>query len=399
MQNYLSNKSYLAIGKQTAQGTVIKPNIFVPMIDADFKTDPKPTRVKQIVGVNYASNKVLQGLRDHSGTIKLQLDPDNLGFLLDIMALKGTTTGDGTVGYTTSFDILNDGAFFTFELLKGNAVTRFMDVKIKKLEIALADGYLEGTLTIVAGGAFNTATLASALSSSVTNIPFDILYDLFPANCLVATDVIQIWHAGTPIDVTVSTIASDMRSANCSSTAVTASKGDMISLKPQTPSFPTLMKPFKFGRMLVGFGATVAAAASAAGAYSTATPLDDLKLTIDKAELLIYASGKDDPIVLPGVPDGEMLIKKLFTNAAEAQAYQDIAKQCCVIVVTGDEVSAGHPASLTLTFYDLKVKTHDNKIKKDEYVYDETTFTLEYSNADAKVMDITIVNSTPGASL
>ena len=397
--NYLSDKSYLAIGKQSAQGTPVKPSVFVPLIDADLKTDPKPTRVKQIAGINWASNKVLQGVRSHSGSITVQCDPDTLGYLLDILALKGTTTGDGSVGYTHPFDILTEGNYFTFEVLKGNSVVRMSDVKIKKIEFSFADGYLEAKIDIVAGSAFTGATLASALSSSITAVPCDILYDITPLDNLVAGDVIQIWHAGVATDITITTISADKRSANCSSTACTASKGDLVSLKAQTPSYANLLRPFKFGRVLVGFGVDMATALSNAGAYASATALDDLKISLDKGIIENSMTGKENPVILAGVPDGTMTIKKLFSNASEAQAYQDIAKQCAVIIFTGDEITAGYPASLTMKFYDLKVAKNDNKIKKGEYIYDETEFTIEYSNADAKSMDIVIVNKTAGASL
>ena len=93
-------------------------------------------------------------------------------------------------------------------------------------------------------------------------MPCDILYDITPLDNLVAGDVIQIWHAGVATDITITTISADKRSANCSSTACTASKGDLVSLKAQTPSYANLLRPFKFGRVLVGFGVDMATALS-----------------------------------------------------------------------------------------------------------------------------------------
>ena len=397
MQNvFLSDKSYLAIVKQTAQFAPAKPSVFVPVIDADIKTDPKNTKVKQIVGINWQVSKVLQGLREHAGSITIQCDPDTIGHFMNIMGLKGSTTGDATVGYTHPFDVQSDGKYYTFELLKGNAVARFVDVKISKIEFSFADGYLIAKIDIVAGSTFVAGGFAAATSGAITTIALDTTYDQAPCDALVAGDVMQVWIAGVATDLTVLTISADKKSFTFASTSVTAPIGTLVTLKAQTVTQPTILNPFKFGRVLIGFGVDMASAVTAAGSYATATPLDDLKIGFDKGVNVLPLTGNEDPIVLPGIPSADVQIKRLFADAAESQKFLGLSKACAAIVFTGQEVTAGYPTTLTFKFYDLRTTKLENKIKAGEYLYDESTYEVVYSNADGKAADIILVNKSAG---
>jgi len=103
-------------------------------------------------------------------------------------------------------------------------------------------------------------------------------------------------------------------------------------------------------------------------------------------------------LVITGIGDAELTTKKLFENAADLQQYNDIAKKACVIKFTGDNIATTYYSSLTITLYNIKAKKADNKIKSGEYVYDETDYFVEYDNGDAKAIEISLINSTAGAS-
>ena len=399
MSNFLADKSYLAIGKQTAQFVAVKPSVFVPIIEEGIKTDQKNTRVKQIVGIGYESSKVLAGEREHSGSVTIQCDPDTLGHILNLIGSKLATTGDATVGYTHTFDMLSDSKFYTFEVLRGNAVFRFVNVKIDKIEFSFKDGYLEAKIDIVAGSQFSTATLKTALTGAgMVAVAMKSDYDQHPASSLVAGDVIQLWTAGVATDVIVATVAADGSGITCLSTAVTASVGALITLKPQTASYATLLKPFKAGKAVIGFGTDNTASTTAAGAYATATPVDEIKLEINKGLISRHSTGSEDPIVLSGIPDASLSVKKLFETATEQQAYLDTAKKACTLIITGEDVTAGYPTKVQIVLYNIVPKKLDNKLKKGEYIYDEADYTVEYDNTAAKVMDIVLINKTAGTA-
>lgn len=393
--NYLSDKAYLAIGKQTDAVTPVTPSVFVPLIEEDMKIDPKNERVKQIVGIDWASNKMLQGQREVGGSVTIQADPDSLGYFLDMLYKKGSTSGSGSVGYTHPFTV-DSANYYTIELLRGNAVHRYVGCQITKMEMSFKDGHMQIKSDIVGRGSFTVATLKTALTGAgMTSVELDEEFDPEPANGLVAGDVIMVQEDdGSFTDVTIATVASDKKSITMSSTTVTASAGALIQLKEQTPSYSALQRPFRFGQMLVGFGADQSAADANVASYALATPVDELKLTLDRNISRRHASGKNDALTLVGNGDGELTVKKLFEDGATQQQWLDIAKKACTILITGDNIATTYYASLTIQLHNIKPSANDNKLSKGEYVYDETTFMVEYDDSDAAAVDISLVNKT-----
>lgn len=390
--NYLSDKAYMAIGKQTDANTPVIPSVFVPILEEDLSSDPNNERVKQIVGINWKSNLILQGIRKHSGKVKILAHPEMVGHFLNMTLKKGETTGDAATGYTHPFTV-DESSYYTIEILKGNAVHRFIGCKIDKLSLGVDGGNLVIDADIIANAKLNYGTLKTALTGAgMVSVVFDEKYDPEPCFGLVATDVIQVWNNGVATDVVVASVAADKKSITCSATTVTGSQGALITLKAQTPSYSDLKRPFKLGQCLLGLGADITAALSAAGAYATATPVDELKLDLDNAIVERNASGKNDPVLLPGIPDATLTLKKLFERAEDIQQLYDIAKKACVLIFTGDEIATGVYAKLTIKLYNIKPKKVDNKTKVGEYVYDESEFYVEYDNSDAKAVEITLLN-------
>jgi len=277
--------------------------------------------------------------------------------------------------------------------LRGNYVHRIVGAQISKLSISFENGNMIVEGEIVAKAKFNYGTLKTALTGAgMVEVVFDEKYDDKPAYGLVAGDIIQTWVAGVATDITIATVAADYKSITCAATTVTAGIGALITLKGQTPSYTALKRPFKFGQMLVGLGANETAATAAAGAYATATPVDEIKIEIDRALESRHASGDNNPIVLEGVPDASLNIKKLFERAEDMQQFNDIAKKACTIIITGDEVTAGNYSSITIKFYNIKPSKVENKTKVGEFIYDETEFSVEYDDTDAIAIDVSLTN-------
>ncbi len=390
--NYKADSAYFAIGKQADATTAVIPSIFVPILEEDLSSDLKNERVEQIVGIDWKSNLILQGQRTHGGKVKFYADPTNAGYFLNMALALGTESGDAD-GYTHPFTV-DDSAYYTIEIVKGNAVHRFVGCQVNKLSMSFDKGYLVFEADIVAKAKFNAGTLLTALTGAgMTSVEFNEEYDPEPCYGLVAGDVIQVWEDGVATDVTIATIVSGNKSITCASTTITATAGALITLKPLTASYATLKRPFKFGQMLVGLGANETEATANVASLALATPVDDLKLEISREMVLRHASGSNDPVILPGVPDASLTIKKLFERAEDARQYNDIAKKACTILFTGDIVrTGGDYCSLTIKLYNIKPSKLENKNTIGEYVFDETEFFVEYDNSEAIALDITLVN-------
>lgn len=398
--NYVSNKMYMAIGLQPDALTAVVPTIFVPLMEEDMKIDPKNERVKQIVGIDWASNKMLQGERELGGGITIQADPDNLSHFLNMTLKKGVTTGDGAVGYTHPFTA-DDAQYYTIDIVKGNAVHRFVGCQIGQMELKFDNGYLVAKAEVIARGAFVTGTLKTALTGAgMVAVEFSEEYDPEPCSGLVAGDVIQVQKAdGTFVDITVATVVAGNKSITCAATDATASIGALISLKAQTPSYATLKRPFKFGQALVGFGANQTAADANVASYALATPVDEFSLVIDRNMNRRRATGKNDALTLAGPSDGKFTVKKLFETAEQQQQWMDVSKKACTILFTGDNIATTYYCSLEIKLHNIKPQTHDNKLKIGEFIFDETDFNIEYDDTDAKAIEVSVVNETAAADL
>lgn len=396
--HYISDLAYMAFGKQSSAVAAVIPDVFVPLMEEDMKVDPKNERVKQIVGINWTSNKMLQGLREVGGSFTIQCDPENIGHILNMALVKDTTSGSGAVGYTHPF--LEDGEpeFYTIDIVKGNAVQRFVGCQITKVEFSFQDGHLIAKCDVIARHAFSTATLKTALTGAgMVAVVLAEGYDPEPALGLVAGDVIQVQaDDGSFTDVTIATIVTGNKSVTMSATNVTASIGALISLKAQTPSYAALKRPFKFGQCLVGFGADQTAADANVASYALATPVDDFKFTINRNITRRRATGKNDALTLIGTGDAELTVKKLFEDAEQQQQWMDIAKKACSILFTGDNIATTYYCSLAIKLHNIKPSDHGNKLSKGEYVFDETNFVVEYDDTDAMAMEVTLVNATAG---
>lgn len=389
---YKSDSGYIAIGKQTDANPVI-PDIFVPLLEEDLSSDPNNERVKQIVGINWKSNLILQGLRKNGGKIKVMADPTTLGYFLDMAMNKSGTTGDATAGYTHIYDV-EPSNLYTIEVKKGSYVHRLVSCQISKFGLMFENGHLVIEAEIVAKSKFNYGTLKTALTGAgMVAVVFGEEFDDEPCRGLVTGDTIQTWVNGVATDIVVATVASDKKSITCEATNVTAGIGSLITLKAQTPSYETLKRPFKFGQMLVGFGANETASTSNSATRALATALDELKLELDKGLEEKHFSGDNDPVILEGTPDMNFNVKKLLTTAGDVQQWNDIAKKACTIRIVGDEISAGVYCTLTIKLHNIKPKKVDNKTKVGEYIFDETDYFVEYDNTDGKAVAITLKNT------
>lgn len=397
MSYYKGDSGYLAIGVQAEQGTAVVPDVFVPLLEESITSDPNNKRVEQVVGINWKSNLILQGDRTTSGGIKIMADPDNIGHFLNMTMLKGSTTGDSD-GYTHPFTVGSATDYYTIEVLRGNYVHRFIDCQINKLALSFDEGKMVVDADITAKAKFNYGTLKTALTGAgMTEVVFDEEFDPEPCNGLVAGDVIQTWVSGVATDITVATVAEDKKSITCAETTVTASAGDLITLKQQDASYETLQRPFRFGQMLVGIGDDETAATSAAGSYSTATAVDELSFEFDNGIQEHHSSGDNDPLILLGMPDANLTIKKLFETAEDVQQWDDVAKKAATIIITGDEIGDGGTySSLTIKLHNIKPTKVDNKVQVGEYIYDESEFNVEYDDTDEEAVEVFLVNGTDG---
>lgn len=391
---YLSDKGYLAVKVETTEGTAVRPDHFIPLVSESIKSVLNYTADRRLMGLDWKSDDLLRGRRTHEGDIVLYADADNLGHLLNMIFKKGTTTGSAIVGYTHPFTV-DSPKTYTIEIGKGNYAQRYFGVKGEQLKLDFVDGKMQAVLTIKAMGQVSVGTLSAALTGAgMTSLTLKQEYDLTPNNGFVIGDVITVGG----VDITLTGVSADGITLTFASISVTASIGDPVLLKVQTPSYANLADPLKQGNALVGIGADETAATTAAGSKTTATPCYEFAITKKNNLLDAPSTNSQDPAkLLPQTRECELTLSQTFESVAQHQKWLDITKQAVTLIVSGKAIGA-FKELLTWKFYKVKLTTNENTLEVGSLLFDKGTFEALYDSSAAKAIYIELVNRTAGTS-
>lgn len=395
--SYLSDQSYLAIIPEATAGVAVRPTNFIPLVSEEIKTITNHSVDRRMRGVDWKGTDLVRGNRTHEGELKVLGDPDTVGHFLNMIMVKGSTTGNGTDGYTHPFTV-GTGDTYTIEIKKGSYAQRYFGVRIEELRFEFEDGQLTLTALISAMGQFGIASLGVALTGAgMTSATLDDEYDISPNRGLVTGDVINVGG----VNITLSSVNANGVAVGFSSTTVTASIGDVVSLVPQTVTQPTLYDPFYFGNVLAGFGATASAATTAAGSRSTATPIYDLTIVLKSNLFKQNGSSRFDPVqIIPRTKEAMINLKQLFENASQRQAFLDRKKQGLVLRFLGKFIKADFTTQelLTFTFNNVKLVDYNNPVEVGELIVDDENFEAVYDTTDSQAMIASLVNRTAGTA-
>jgi len=395
---YLADNAYLAIKPEASAGTAITPTIFVPLVSESIKTVVNHSADRRMKGIDWKSTGLLRGNRSHEGEVTVLGDPDTIGHFLNMVMVKGSTTGDATNGYTHPFTVGNTPDTYTMDIKKGAYVQRYFGVRIEELRFEFSDGQLQITASIKAMGQFSAATVGVALTGAgMTTLTLDDEYDIAPNRGLVIGDIITV--GGT--DVTLTSVNANGVAVGFASTSVTAAIGLPVILKPQTASIASLQDPFYFGNALVGFGVDKTAADTAAASRTTATPVYDMTITLKNNLYAQNGSNRFDPVqILVGTKEAQIGLKQLFDTAAQFQKWQNRTKQAITVIFLGKFIKSDFTTQekLTLAFNNVKLLENDNEIKVGEFIVDDQKFEANYDSSDAVAMTASLINRTAGTS-
>lgn len=393
--NYFSDQGYLAVKPESVAGTPVVPTNFVPLVSETIRTNQNFSADQRLKGRAWGANDLLKGARSQEGEITVEADPDNLGHFLNMLINKGSSTGNASDGYTHPF-LSGDPDSYSIEFNRGAYAIRLTGVQASELRLEFQDNRMQIKAQIQALGQFSVASLGVALTGAgMTSIVLDDKYDRQPTKGLVVGDTIVI---GT--DEVVITVIVDDVTLTIASTSLTYSVGEEIHLKAQTPSYTGLKPAFNLGNMLVGLGVDETSATSNAGDISTATPVHDFAIVINRNVLTVPRSGSLDPIAIkPQILEGQIEMKQLLESADQRQKFLDKGKQALTLIVTGEHIKADFTTyeKMTFKFYNVKLTENPNNLQIAEYIVDDSKFEVLYDDSDAKAISVDLVNRTDGA--
>src|SRR5262245_31230181 len=100
-----SQFGYLALKKETTKNTPVIPNTFVPLYSETLTTAVNLQDIEPIIGTKSIRYSTLRGIRDHKGEAVIVGDPDLIGYFLDMLLTRTSTSGGGP--YTHVFGLSN----------------------------------------------------------------------------------------------------------------------------------------------------------------------------------------------------------------------------------------------------------------------------------------------------
>lgn len=393
MSNFIADKSYIAVKPQSAAGTPVIPNHFIPLVSESLRVNPNLAADRRMKGLDWKSDGLVKGARTVEGDVVLWGDPDTIGHVLNMAYAKGSTTGDADNGYTHPFTP-GDGKSYSIEIPRGTFAQRFYGMRADSVKFDFQDNKLMATVSLKGLGQFYTASLAVALTGAgMTSAVLSTDSDLRPADGLVAGDVLVFGST----EVTLTSINADGKTVGFGSTSVTASVGDPVFLKAQTPSFGTVAEPLYFGNTNVGIGADSTAADTAAGAKATSTPCYNFSTEIKNNVLAAPASGSTGAsAILNQVKEAAFELSRLFETPAQYQKWIEGVKQAFTVITTGRFIKADLSTSekLTIKYHKANLATHEEPLVVGQYIFDKQKFEANYDTSDAKAIEITVVNRT-----
>lgn len=399
MSFYLADNSYLGLKVETTPGTAVLPDVFVPLISESIKTNLNYVADRRMKGLSFKSDDLLIGERKHEGELVIYADADNLGHLLNMTLLKGTTTGSAT-GYTHPFTV-GEPDSYTIEIKKGPYAVRYFGVKADNLKLEFENNLLKATISIKARGQFSLGSLQTALSGSVTSLKLAHSYDEKPNTGLVAGDVICLkLDSGAYQDITLTSVNADGETVGFDALSITSAAGNPIYLKAKTPSYTGLSKPLTRGDTLVGISTTSALATTAAGAKATATPIYNFMIDIKNNLFDAPATGSKDPFqLLTQTRESQITISRLFETEDQRLAWLSASKQAITLTTYGAVITGGTTKEeLTIKFHKVKLLENDNALEVGSLITDEQSFEALYDSGDALALEVSLVNKTAGTS-
>lgn len=393
--NYLADSSYVAIKPQVDAATPIRPTLHFPLVGENIRLNAGIVADRRMKGFSWKSDDIQKGAKSIAGDLTLFADPAGLGHLLNMLQLKGSSTGSGTDGYTHPFTP-GAGKNYTIEIPVGIYAERYFGVRADGLALSFDDGRLLGKLTVKAVGVFRSAELAGALTGAgMTAATFKTVYEVSPNKGLCIGDTIIVGG----VEVVLTSVDAGGLAVGFASTAITAAVGDKVYLKAQTPSFGTQLEPFYRVNTLVGVGATETDSTTAAGAEATSVGFNDLSIEFKNNLLAADQVGRRGAGGLFNQTlEGQIKIKKMFDTPQDYQDWLSGIGEAMTIISMGKPIKSDFTTSekLTMKFYLAKRIEHQEPKTVGGYVIAEETFEILLDQVTSKSVEIALVNRTAG---
>lgn len=384
MPERLANVGYMALKKETTKGTPVVPNVYLHLLKESLMTDIAPDFYNPVAGVRLKNYEMYMGQRNHKGSATILAEPNTAQYLFDMLMSDGTITGAGPYTHPFTLDIPVNS--YTVDMCKGEVVFRFWGVEAREISPAWEDNKMHLETAMSALGSFSVREIATVATTTIT-LKTD--YDPAPNKGLVAGDLVRVYKPsdGSVLNTTVSSVNADGITVVLGASAEAFAAGDLIHLRPATPSY-SILTPFLWARTEFRFADTAANALTAAH-----TPVER-----GSTWKLIHSleddngaqrSGSFDPAALVrSQAEAQATIKKFFDTTEDLNRFNKLGGQALVIrhfSETGYE--------LRITLNSIKAKEKKDPLETGTIIYMEQEYEAVYKAADGQGFDVKIINN------
>lgn len=237
--NPYSKFGYLAIRKESSEGTPLTPNIYLELLSEDIVVNYNIQPVQPIAGKIDMNLRSVKDKISVTGTVTATIDPKNVGYFLANFFGAPTTTAIESGGvYEHVFTPQAIPQTFTFDVKPADntLVKRYFGVKMNSLEISQADNKMQVVIGINAMKAFTEARVTTATVGATQ-------FHVDQTSGLTTSDVVEFRRRSDPTNVrNTSSIASiTSETIFVAGAAATASLSDIITIR-KTAHLYTLSK-------------------------------------------------------------------------------------------------------------------------------------------------------------
>ena len=384
---------YAAIKKETTAGVAVVPNVYTPYYSQKIATDFHIMEDTPVYGNRFKKYQHLKGSRSHSGSIVVMAEPDTAGYWMDMLLNKSATSGANP--YTHTFGLSNDTMpnSYTLDLALGGQVVRFFGLQASNVKVGWEDEKMQFEIDVAALGSFYGREIASVSGAGPYTVTLKTDYDASPTTGLVVGDLIQFQLAnGTTVNATVATIPTG--TTFTTATNPTVSAGDMVVLRPATPSL-SLKRPFLWGLTQFFFAADAATALTNSATASNQTRLEpgtelELMWEFEDEEGSKRSGGFDPASLIRTIGDYSFKIKKFFDTADDIKTWNALTKKAVLMVSYSGSTNQ---YQLSVSLNNLTLLSPAPESESGETIYSEQEFGGNYDASDGKGMEVKVINA------
>lgn len=384
---------YAAIGKQTNATTPVTPTNYVPYYKQSIFTDVHLISDEPVYGNKFRRFQALQGLRSHKGSIDVMAEPNTAAYWHDMFTTKSSTTGSNPYTHAFGASGTTDPNYYTLDISFVSQVVRFFGVQASKLQYNWNGEEMILSLDVSGLGSFYGREIATVATTTLT-LKTD--YDAAPNTGLVVGDLVKITKTdgSVTLNTTIASVNADGITVTLGASAASFSAGDMIVLRPATPSL-ALLTPFLWGKTQFFFAADAATAMTNSATASNQTRLEpgsqiDLMHDFDNIEGSKRSGGFDPASLVRKQYDLAFKLKKFFDTPDELKFWNAITKRACVVRAYS---GATNQYELRVTINNMKTKTENTPTQSGAVIYQEMDYYPTYDSTDGQGFDVKVINA------